>query len=72
MPKHRDQKHLVPLSLTRTEKKAAEIDTSVRKELEQTRAADLKKIARLKALRLAEETRDDSSEPATASRAKPR
>ena len=52
MPAIRMKKLGAPQSLTRTEKKAAEIDSAVKKELETVRAADLKKIARLKALRL--------------------
>jgi hypothetical protein len=55
MPTSRLQKPGRPMTLTRTEKKAAEIDTSVKDSLEKTRNADLKKIARLKALRMARE-----------------
>jgi hypothetical protein len=59
MPKHREQKPLAPPALTRSEKRAADTDDLIRKELEQSRAADLKKIGRLKALRMAAEKTDD-------------
>jgi hypothetical protein len=56
MPRHRDQKPALPPALTRTEKKAADIDESVKKTLAKSRAKDLGKIERLKALRLAQST----------------
>ena len=65
MPRHREQKPANPIQLTRTERKAADIDSSVKQELEKSRSADLKKIARLKALRMAQDAGDDA-EPAAA------
>jgi hypothetical protein len=53
MPRHRDQKPAVPPALTRTERKAADIDEAVKKTLAKSRAVDIGKIERLKALRLA-------------------
>ena len=64
MPKHREQKPAVPIALTRTEKKAAEIDEAVKKKLAKSRAADLGKIERLKAMRLAREAEVPADPPA--------
>ena len=53
MPVRRLQKPGKAISLTRTERKAADIDSAVKRTLAKTRADHLKKIAHLKALRLA-------------------
>ena len=60
MPRHREQKPANPIQLTRTERKAADIDSSVKQELEKSRSDDMKKIARLKALRMAQDSGDEA------------
>ena len=54
MAKLREQKPGRAIPLTRTERKAAEIDEAVKRKQESSRAAALTKIARLRALRLAQ------------------
>ena len=61
MPRHREQKPANPIQLTRTERKAADIDSSVKQELEKSRSDDMKKIARLKALRMAQDPGEDAA-----------
>jgi hypothetical protein len=74
MPKRHAQRRGAPLPLTGPEKRAAAIDSTVKAQLEKSRAADLSKIARLKALRLAQSASDESEarrDGATAKRRSP-
>ena len=69
------QKTPVALNLTRSEQKAAEIDTWVKGHIAEIREADKVKTSRLKALREAREaeiSQHDASEPRPAARAAPR
>ena len=69
------QKTPVALNLTRSEQKAAEIDTWVKGHIAEIREADKVKTSRLKALRQAREaelSERDAGDARTATRAAPR